>query len=192
MLIKHLFHIDASLVSQYFKEEYGKKEELPKGKSQIIYQSENAIVRWPEDEEAACYLGQGTQWCTATTQAENFFDDYDNEGPLAIINFAKPFTIFDMQYGGSAEFGGDEGPGEEKRIHKIQIHFTNEDYGNDEEYYHPGEWEPTQIADAQDKPLDFNNQPTRSTLANYLEMYDMEKVFDIFGDFPQHYLFGLQ
>lgn len=142
---------------QYFKEEYGKKEELPKGKSQIIYQSENAIVRWPEDKEAACYLGQGTQWCTATTQAENFFDDYDNEGPLAIINFAKPFTIFDSQYGGSAEFGGDEGPGEEKRIHKIQIHFTNEDYSNDEEYYHPGEWEPTQIADAQDKPLDFSD-----------------------------------
>lgn len=144
---------------QTLKEKYGKEETMPKGKSQIIYQSENAIVRWPEDQDAACYLGQGTQWCTATTQAENFFDDYDNEGPLAIINFAKPFTIFDMQYGGSAEFGGDEGPGEEKRIHKIQIHFTNEDssYGNDEEYYHPGYWAPTQIADAQDKPLDFND-----------------------------------
>ena len=138
---------------QYFKETYGKKEELPKGKSEIIYQTKDVTVRWAEDQEAACHLGQGTQWCTATTQAENFFDDYDNEGPLAIINFAKPFTMYEPP----DESDDDEWDEGEKRIHKIQIHFTNEDYGNDEEYYHPGEWEPTQIADAQDKPLDFGN-----------------------------------
>ena len=138
---------------QYFKETYGKKEELPKGKSEIIYQTKDVTVRWAENQEAACHLGQGTQWCTATTQSENFFDDYDNEGPLAIINFAKPFTMYEPP----DESDDDEWDEGEKRIHKIQIHFTNEDYGNDEEYYHPGEWEPTQIADAQDKPLDFGN-----------------------------------
>ena len=139
---------------QYFKEKYGKKEEpMPKGKSEIVYQTKDVTVRWAEDQDAACYLGQGTQWCTASTKADNYFDDYDNEGPLAIINFAKPFTIYEPPEESDDDVY-DEG---EKQIHKIQIHFTNEDYSNDEESYHPGEWEPTQIADAQDMPLDFGN-----------------------------------
>ena len=38
---------------------------------------------------AACYLGQGTQWCTAATRSTNYFDEYDAKGPLLIFHMKK-------------------------------------------------------------------------------------------------------
>ena len=75
---------------QYFKEEYGKKEELPVGQYKIIYNDPKyAKAYWAVDEEAACYLGQGTQWCTASTRSTNYFDEYDAKGPLLIFHMKK-------------------------------------------------------------------------------------------------------
>lgn len=142
---------------QYFKETYGKKEELPKGKSEIIYQTKDVTVRWAENQEAACHLGQGTQWCTASTQADNFFDQYNKEGPLIIVNFTKPFIIgYDVD-GTEEEQKLDPSFDLEKQIQKLQMHFTNSSEEDpDEEYYDPGNWEVTQIADEADDVIDFN------------------------------------
>ena len=75
---------------QYFKEEYGKKEELPAGQYKIIYNNPKyAKAYWAIDEDAACYLGQGTQWCTASTRSTNYFDEYDAKGPLLIFHMKK-------------------------------------------------------------------------------------------------------
>ena len=75
---------------QYFKEEYGKKEELPEGQYKIIYNDPKyAKAYWAIDEQAACYLGQGTQWCTAATRSTNYFDEYDEKGPLLIFHMKK-------------------------------------------------------------------------------------------------------
>ena len=75
---------------QYFKEEYGKKEELPAGQYKIIYNNPKyAKAYWAIDEDAACYLGQGTQWCTAATRSTNYFDEYDAKGPLLIFHMKK-------------------------------------------------------------------------------------------------------
>tara|TARA_R110000796_G_scaffold156925_1_gene273701 strand:- start:226 stop:1263 length:1038 start_codon:yes stop_codon:yes gene_type:complete len=137
---------------QYFKEEYGKKEELPKGKSEIIYQTKDVTVRWAEDQEAACHLGQGTQWCTASTKADNYFDQYNKEGPLIIVNFTKPFTIRESV----TIHRGTIQDKNETQIQKLQMHFTNSSEEEKYEYYDPGNWEVAQIANEADDVIEFN------------------------------------
>ena len=78
---------------QHFRDEYGKKEELPKGEYKKIYESEFGTAYWPMDQEAACYLGQGTQWCTAATYSDNYFDHYNEVGGLIIINLKEPVEL---------------------------------------------------------------------------------------------------
>jgi len=137
---------------QYFKEEYGKKEELPEGKSEIIYQTKDVTVRWAEDQEAACHLGQGTQWCTASTKADNYFDQYNKEGPLIIVNFTKPFTIRESV----TIHRGTIQDKNETQIQKLQMHFTNSSEEEKYEYYDPGNWEVAQIANEADDVIEFN------------------------------------
>ncbi len=66
------------------------KKELDKGKAEEVYQDSDVRVISPLDEKAACYYGQGTRWCTAATQGENYFKHYHNDGPLYIIIPKKP------------------------------------------------------------------------------------------------------
>ena len=63
---------------------------LSKGKSTEVYQDEQVRVIVPEDEDAACYYGQGTQWCTASTIGQNYFNHYNNNGKLYILIPKKP------------------------------------------------------------------------------------------------------
>lgn len=39
----------------------------------------------PKTEEASCYYGQNTKWCTAATGGDNMFDSYSRAGNLYII-----------------------------------------------------------------------------------------------------------
>ena len=81
---------------QGLREKYGKKEDqMDKGQHEMIYTSDFVNVYWPIDEKAACYLGQGTQWCTSATRSENAFKGYNQRGPLVIFNFKKPVTLGD-------------------------------------------------------------------------------------------------
>ena len=79
---------------QTLKEKYGKEEGMPKGQSEIIYDKDGVTARWAMDEEAACYLGQGTQWCTASTQSNNYFDSYNARGGLVVVNLAEPIEFY--------------------------------------------------------------------------------------------------
>ena len=75
---------------QALQSQYGKKKELPAGQYKIIYNNPKyAKAYWAIDEDAACYLGQGTQWCTAATRSRNYFDEYDAKGPLLIFHMKK-------------------------------------------------------------------------------------------------------
>ena len=49
-----------------------------------VYEDGEWLVIVPKTEEAACYYGKGTKWCTAATGGHNMFKDYDAEGPLYI------------------------------------------------------------------------------------------------------------
>jgi hypothetical protein len=66
------------------------RAEAAKGSSKEVYEDPTVRVVHPEDEKAACYYGQGTQWCTAATRGYNRFDSYNKDGPLFILLPKKP------------------------------------------------------------------------------------------------------
>jgi hypothetical protein len=84
------------------------KEEIQKGNAKVVFDNEEVRVIIPEDQDAACYYGQGTKWCTAAKK-RNVFDDYNANGPLFIILPKKP------KY-----------EGEKYQLHKSTNQFTDE------------------------------------------------------------------
>ena len=68
------------------------KKVVNKGKSKEVYKDANVRIIVPEDEAASCYYGQGTIWCTATTDpdTDNYFDTFNNQGKLYIMLPKQP------------------------------------------------------------------------------------------------------
>lgn len=62
-----------------------KNKIIPKGESTTVYEDEIVRIIVPGDEQAACYYGRGTRWCTASTRGENYFDRYNSRGSLYIL-----------------------------------------------------------------------------------------------------------
>ena len=62
------------------------KEEIRQIKqdAEKVYEDKTWLVIVPHTKEAAIEYGKGTQWCTAATGSYNYFDDYNEEGPLYI------------------------------------------------------------------------------------------------------------
>jgi hypothetical protein len=77
-----------------------------KGKATEVYVDSTVRIIVPEDVTAACYYGQGTQWCTAATKSRNYFDNYNRSGPMYILLPTKP------QHEGE----------------KYQLHFSSDQY----------------------------------------------------------------
>jgi hypothetical protein len=161
---------------QYFKEEYGKQEKLDKGESEIVYNSKYATIYWPKDEQGSCYLGQGTQWCTASTRSANYFDQYNKDGPLVIVNMKEKIRVNDGWV--IDDDGGEtEDPYGEKYENKIQAHMEVDSDG--EEYLGAGSWRAKKlwtwdhIADTQDEQVDFTN------------LYDDNPNFKAMWDSPE-------
>ena len=63
-----------------------KSDEIRKIKedAEKVYEDNEWIVIVPYTKEASCYYGKGTQWCTAAEKSHNYFDQYNNQGPLYI------------------------------------------------------------------------------------------------------------
>lgn len=61
------------------------RELLGKGEVKDIKEFQDVTLVIPDDEEAACYYGQETEWCTATTTHINYFDHYHSSGDLYIL-----------------------------------------------------------------------------------------------------------
>ena len=53
-----------------------------------VYEDGKWLVVVPHTEEASCYYGKGTQWCTAADKSNNMFDYYNKDG-LLYINILK-------------------------------------------------------------------------------------------------------
>lgn len=60
-----------------------------RGKSKTFLDNSSVRIIIPEDEPAACYYGQGTRWCTAGKN-HNQFNRYNAEGPLYILLPKQP------------------------------------------------------------------------------------------------------
>ena len=67
-----------------------KSDEIRKIKedAEKVYEDNEWVVIVPYTKEASCYYGKGTQWCTAAEKSHNYFDQYNNQGPL-FININK-------------------------------------------------------------------------------------------------------
>ena len=60
-------------------------EIVNKGNVTEVYEDADVRVVVPEDQTAACYYGQGTRWCTASTRGTNYYNHYARQGPLYIL-----------------------------------------------------------------------------------------------------------
>lgn len=85
---------------------------MSKGDAELVYENDKVRIIVPKDKEAACYYGQGTQWCTASTQSMNYFNQYNREGPMYILLPKKP------QYDGE----------------KYQLHFPSGQFMNEQDH----------------------------------------------------------
>lgn len=54
-----------------------------------VFEDSDWTIYVPKTVEASCKLGQGTEWCTATTSNDNMFDRYNHQGPLYILIYKK-------------------------------------------------------------------------------------------------------
>ena len=53
----------------------------------------------PKTYAASCKLGQGSSWCTATTESDHYYNYYSNQGPLyIIINKATPELKYQFHF----------------------------------------------------------------------------------------------
>lgn len=152
---------------QALQSQYGKQEKLDKGESEIVYNSKYATIYWPKDEQGSCYLGQGTQWCTASTRSANYFDQYNKNGPLVIVNMKEKIRVNDGWV--IDDDGGEhEDPYGEKYENKIQAHMEVDPDDNGKLL-----WTWGSIADPQDEEVDFTT------------LYDDNPNFKAMWDSPE-------
>ena len=62
-----------------------KQKFMDDGDAELIYKDKTLVILTPKTEEASCYFGVDTKWCTSGTQYQNAFDSYNRDGNLYII-----------------------------------------------------------------------------------------------------------
>ena len=72
------------------KAQSAEEKAMAKGDAEQVYENGQVRIIVPKDQADACYYGQGTQWCTASTQSTNYFNQYNKEGPMYILLPKKP------------------------------------------------------------------------------------------------------
>ena len=56
--------------------------------SRVIHRSNRVVMAVPMTEEASCWWGRGTQWCTAARNG-NAFEQYHSKAPLIVVCLRK-------------------------------------------------------------------------------------------------------
>ena len=95
--IDTLFNLTFELQNQNLQSNTEKEKEIKEGAKKVFENDEWAIIV-PDTEEAACYYGKGTKWCTAGN-TNNQFDYYNRQGTLYIlINKQDPSEKFQFHF----------------------------------------------------------------------------------------------
>jgi hypothetical protein len=77
--------LDFSVSTAYNEFIKDKPEVISKGDAKEILNNSEVRIIIPQDQDAACYYGQGTQWCTAAKK-NNMFDEYHSQNnPLFVL-----------------------------------------------------------------------------------------------------------
>ena len=72
--------------SQVVRQHRRDKQKVDLGnEAELVYEDSNWEIWIPKTYAASCKLGQGSKWCTASTETSEYFDDYSREGDLYII-----------------------------------------------------------------------------------------------------------
>jgi len=93
-------------------EDPGEKKGLEKGDAVTAFENDQVRIVIPNDQAAACYYGQGTRWCTASTQGTNYFNHYHKDGQMYILLPKQP------------KHAGE----------KYQLHFPSEQFMDENDY----------------------------------------------------------
>ncbi len=75
---------DEELASQKEQASAQEKQYYDSGQAELVYNDPTIKVVVPKTQEASCYFGTNTRWCTAAKQ-NNMFGSYNNQGPLYIV-----------------------------------------------------------------------------------------------------------
>lgn len=86
-----------NIVAYYMKNDdvaTSKSDEVRRIKegAEKVYEDSRWLVIIPHTQEASCYYGKGTQWCTAAEHGNNMFDHYNSQGDL-YINIDKANNV---------------------------------------------------------------------------------------------------
>lgn len=78
------------LVQPYVDAQTGKEQKKDisdkiRSETEVFYNGPEGMILIPKTEEASCFWGKGTRWCTAATSSNNYFDMYNRQGPLYIV-----------------------------------------------------------------------------------------------------------
>jgi hypothetical protein len=76
---------DIDVDAQSGKQEKKLVSAQAKEESKIFYKGPEGMIVIPKTEDASCFWGKGTQWCTAAKTSRNYFDSYSSRGDLYII-----------------------------------------------------------------------------------------------------------
>lgn len=89
---------------------YGSTKEEKKSGKKVIFEDNDFLVVRPLTQDASCYYGANTKWCTSSTkEGKNKFDQYSSTGklyyiiskkPLDMTNWSKIAVYVDDYYGG--------------------------------------------------------------------------------------------
>ena len=67
--------------------------------AELVYEDSDWEVWIPKTYAASCKLGQGTSWCTASTETSEYYDDYTSDGNLYInINKHNPKEKYQFHF----------------------------------------------------------------------------------------------
>lgn len=85
---KELFEKIATFKKEDFESGKSKRKDIAKEmqkQAELFLSTPEYTVIIPKTEEASCYYGQNTKWCTAATDDNNMFSHYARDGNLYII-----------------------------------------------------------------------------------------------------------
>lgn len=77
-----------------------------KGQITTVYNGPEGWIRIPETEEAACFLGQNTRWCTASNKS-NMFNHYNRSDVLFVV-YDKATKARSQLHIESGQFAGED------------------------------------------------------------------------------------
>ena len=74
------------------------REFYAEGDADLVYDDKEIKIVTPKTEEASCFFGRNTEWCTAATKSANLFDSYNSRGPLYILLIKHENTRYQFHF----------------------------------------------------------------------------------------------